>query len=92
MAETPLTVDLTHLREIADRAARTADALATSQFLGCDAELAGSAVAAAASPATLAARRDELLSLMTVWAAAVRNSAVAFDGAEQHSAARIAGS
>lgn len=92
MAETALTVDLTQLRDAAGQADRVADAIAAVRVLGCDTELAGSAVAAVASPALVAARLDEVLSMMTVWAAAVRNSAAAFAASERDSTARIAGS
>jgi hypothetical protein len=89
MAQTPLTVDLTGLRKIADKADRAAEAIATPSVLGCDESLPGSAVAGAASPVPITARLDELRSMMTAWAAAVRSSATAFDDTDRGNAARI---
>jgi hypothetical protein len=90
MAEIPLTVDLTQLRNVANRVERAADAIQKFQFPRlCDADLAGSAVGGVASPALVASRLDDVLASMWAWAAAARITAGAFESAEQDSAARI---
>ena len=90
MAEIPFTVDLTRLRAVADRVDRSADAITRFRFAGLhDEDLAGSAVAAIASPALVAARFDDVVTRMQGWAAAARMSASAFETAEQNGVARL---
>ncbi len=93
MAQTSLTVDLTRLRAIADRVERAADTIARFGVPGLrEDDLVGSAVGAVASPALVTARLDDVVDRMRGWASAARTSAGAFEAAEEHSAARIAGS
>ncbi|CAN5453420.1 hypothetical protein BH09ACT7_BH09ACT7_21130 [soil metagenome] len=89
MTETPFTVDLTQLRTVANEVDRAAEAMVTQWLPGCDEDLPGSAVAGAANPGPITARLDELRSMMTAWAAAVRGSATAFGETERANAARI---
>jgi hypothetical protein len=93
MAETPLTVDLTQLRKIANRVERSAAAIGRFRFPGLhEDDLLGSGVGDIASPALMAARLDTLVALMGGWADAARMSANAFEDAERDNAAHIAGS
>jgi hypothetical protein len=90
MDEIPLTVDLTQLRNVANRVERAADAIRKFRLPRlCEDDLAGSAVGGVASPALVATRLDDVLASMWGWATAARISASAFESAEQDSAARI---
>jgi hypothetical protein len=92
MADTPLTVDLTALRTIANRVERSAGALGRFRFPGLhEDDLLGSEVRGIASPALIAARLDTLVTLMVGWAEAARLSAAVFEEAERANAARITG-
>ncbi|MET0701010.1 MAG: hypothetical protein ABWY93_15235 [Mycobacterium sp.] len=93
MAETPLTVDLTRLRTIANRVEQSAAAIGRFRFPGLHEEdLLGSRVGDIATPALVAARLDILVAEMVGWAEAARMSANAFEDAERSSAAHLAGS
>lgn len=83
-------VDLTELRNVANRVLASADTIAEMRWPTLDPDdLHGSVVAGIAAPELVAARLTDVVANMRGWAVAAHLSADSFERAERHATERL---